>query len=171
MSWRRLDSTTHRRVLSSGRRGTVRVNWRNLNSFLVLDGGGLGNISTILTTLEGRWYSGKLDLASGFRQVPIAEADRYKIAFGDNEDCLFKSTRAGLCLAALPAAYTRNPKRSLGKPNLDVVSWLDDILISSYTLQDYLATIADAITTLSEARLSTNFAKATPPFEDRKYPG
>lgn len=54
------------------------------NSLLVLRGGRLGDFSTILATFERKRYFTQLDWASGFNQVPQAEADRHKTTFRDS---------------------------------------------------------------------------------------
>ena len=60
-----------------------RVDWRRLNSVLVLDSGRLGNLQIMFSGLKGKRYFTQIDLASGFRKMPIAEKDRQKTAFRD----------------------------------------------------------------------------------------
>lgn len=62
-------------------------------------------------------------------------------------------------IVVLPTSFTRIAKRALGKPRRDVVSWLDDIRISTYTWREDLATVADVLTKLSNSRLSVNYGK------------
>lgn len=81
-----------------------------------------------------------------FRQIPIAEADRRKTAFRDSQGRLSDFIRAGFGLTVLLAALTRIVKGALGKHYPDVVSWMDDILISGYNWQEQPATIIDVVT-------------------------
>lgn len=83
-------------------------------------------------TLQGNPYFTQLDLALGFLQAPVAEADRQKTGLRDSRGRLFAFIRAGIDPNVLPAAFTRMVKSSLGNPNLDVVSRLDDILSLRY---------------------------------------
>lgn len=74
----------------------------------------------------------QLELARVFHRVPIAEKEKFETAFRDSDGHLWKFNRAGLGLTVLPAACTRTDKRTLGTIDPDVVSWIDDILISTY---------------------------------------
>lgn len=125
----------------------------------MLDGGGLGDISTISTTLKGKRCFTQLDSARGFQQIHVAEVDRHKTAFRDSQGRLFELARAGFGLTVFPAALTQIVTRALVNPYPNVVSGFNDILASNHTWQKYLPTIAGVVTKLSKARLSVNFAK------------
>ena len=109
--------------------GTLRlcVDWRALNSLLVSDSGGLGDMQSIFDSLKGKRYFTQIDLASGFNQMRIAEKDKHKTAFRDADAMLFECERAGYGLTVLPAAFTRTVKTAISPPDPDVASWLDDI--------------------------------------------
>ena len=53
------------------------VDWRRLNSLLVVDSGGLGDMQNMFSNLKGKPYFTQIDLASGFHQLPIAEKDKH----------------------------------------------------------------------------------------------
>ena len=141
--------------------GTMRlcIDWRALNGLLISDSGGLGDMQSIFDSLKGKKFFTQLDLASGFHQMEIAEADKFKTAFRDADGQLFEFNHAGFGLTTLPSAFTRTVRTAIAPPNDDIVSWLDDILVSSFTLEDHLATVQTVLRKLCTAGLSVNFAK------------
>ena len=141
--------------------GTMRlcVDWRRLNSLLVIDSGGLGDMQSMFSNLKGKRYFTQIDLASGFHQLPIAEKDKHKTAFRDADGQLWEFNQAGFGLTVLPAAFTRIVKTALAPPEESVVSWFDDILITSTTWEEHLETIHRVFRKLTTAGLSVNFAK------------
>ena len=66
------------------------VDWRRLNSLLVIDIGGLGDMQSMLSNLKGKRYFTQSDLASGFHQLPIAEKGKHKTAFRDADGQLWE---------------------------------------------------------------------------------
>ena len=123
--------------------GTMRlcVDWRRLNSLLVIGSGGLGDMQRMFSNLKGKRYSTQIDLDSGFHQLPIAEKDKHKTAFRDADGQLWEFNRAGFGLTILPAAFTRIVKTALAPPEEFVVNWLDDILITNTTWEEHLDTV------------------------------
>ncbi|CAB1121589.1 unnamed protein product [Ectocarpus sp. CCAP 1310/34] len=140
--------------------GTLRlcIDWRELNKLLVSDSGGWGDMQTIFDGLKGKKYFTQLDLASGFRQMEIAEKDRYKTAFRDADGMLWEFTRAGFGLTVLAAAFTRRVKSAWGHLS-GVFSWLDDIVIASDTWEEHVATLTLVLNRLLAAGLFVSFAK------------
>ena len=135
------------------------VDWRRLNSLLVIDSGGLGDIQRMFFNLKGKRYFAQIDLASGFHQLPIAEKDKHKSAFRDADGQLREFNRAGFDLTVLPAAFTRIVKTALASPEESVVSWLDDIPMTNTTWEEHLDTIHRVFGKVRKAGLSVNFAK------------
>ena len=123
--------------------GTMRlcVDWHRLNSLLGIASGGLGDIQSMFSNLKGKRYFTRIDLASGFHQLPIAEKDKRKTTFRDADGQLWEFNRAGFSLTVLPAAFTRIVKTALAPSEESVVSWLDDILITNTTWEEHLDTI------------------------------
>ena len=140
--------------------GSIRlcVDWRMLNTHLVSDSGGLGDMQDIYDGLKGKRFYSQIDMASGFHQMSLAKKDRHKTAFRCPRGQLYQFTRAGFGLTVLPAAFTRRVKSALGY--LDgVFSWLDDILIASDTWDEHVAMLIVVFHRLLKAGLSLNFAK------------
>ena len=80
--------------------GTVRVvqDFRGLNALLKAQSGGLGDLRTIYNEMDQSAYFSCLDLASGFLQLTIHEADRHLTAFRDAKGKLWEYVRRGFSL-------------------------------------------------------------------------
>ena len=78
---------------------------------------------------------------------------------------------AGFGLTVLPAAFTRVVKTALEPPEDDVVSWLDDILVSSRTWEAHINLLRTVFQKLVNARLSVNFAKCNFAAPSQEYLG
>lgn len=83
------------------------VNWRTLNSLLVIDRGGSQNVLSIFNPFAGKYHFIQLDLASGFHHLRIAEKYQHETAFRDCDVGLYEFNRAGIGLTVLPSAVTR----------------------------------------------------------------
>lgn len=141
--------------------GTFRllVDWRKLNSHLVLHSDRFGDIASLLGRFRKKHHITQVDLVPGYTQVTITEADRHKTTFRDAHGRSYKYIRVGFGLTALPAAFSRIGKRVPGNPHPDIVSWPDDILISNYTWQEHISTLAEVLTKLSNTLLLVNYGK------------
>jgi hypothetical protein len=91
-----------------------------------------------LDVLTGaRWFS-TLDLASGYNQVPVAEADRSKTAFCTPFG-LFEWNRMPFGLCNAPATYQRLMQRIFGDQQCQsLLLYLDDIVVFSSTIEQHL---------------------------------
>lgn len=94
-----------------------------------------------------------------YNHVTITEKDIHKTAFCNTDGSLHECIRTGFGLAVIPATFTRIVKRALGNLHPDVVSWIDDTLISSHTWKEHITTLADICTKLSNARRLVNNGK------------
>ncbi|CAF5103207.1 unnamed protein product, partial [Rotaria socialis] len=57
------------------------VDYRKLNNITVQDNYPLPNLEQAIQMVGGRRYYSKLDLKSGYFQIPIKEDDKHKTAF------------------------------------------------------------------------------------------
>ena len=139
--------------------GTMRlcVDWRRLNSLLVIDSGGLRDMQTMFPNLRISDTSLRSTSRLAFTSCPSPR--KHKTAFRDADGQLWEFNRAGFGLTALPAAFTRMIKPALAPPEESVVSWLDDILITNTTWKEHPDTIRRVFGKLRKADLSVNFAK------------
>lgn len=107
------------------------VDGGKLKSLLVLDSGGLGDISARFEGPRAKKYFTRLIVANGFTQLNTVEEGCHKAAFEDADGRCLEFVGADIALIVLPAGFTRVVRRALGTPHPDVVSWFD-IPISSY---------------------------------------
>lgn len=114
------------------------VDYRRLNSVTVKDRHGLPLIEDVLDGLGGNVYFTTLDLASGYWQVGIAEADRPKTAFTTARGLYqFRVMPFGLCNA--PATFQRLMNQVLrGLVGKICKVYLDDVVIFSKTREEHL---------------------------------
>lgn len=83
-------------------------------------------MQSIFISSRGKRYFTRIDLASGFFHLNVAEKEWHKTAFRDCNKGPYELIRAGFRLTVLPAAFISVVKCALGPPKPDVVSWLDN---------------------------------------------
>ena len=126
------------------------VEYMALNDQTIKDRYPIPRIEEMLDMLKGSQYFTKLDLNSGYHQLPMAPEDVSKTAFktryGQYE---FKVLPFGLCNA--PGTFQRAMDDML-RPHLDVFTtvYLDDILIFSNTFEEHMEHLDKVLTLLSE---------------------
>jgi len=113
------------------------IDFRALNEKTLGDAYPLPNISDILDQIGSAKYFSVFDLASGFHQIPMSEADAPKTAFstpfGHYE---FKRMPFGLKNA--PATFQRLMDRVLsGLQGIELFVYLDDIVIYASSLTEH----------------------------------
>ena len=132
------------------------VDWRGLNNITSKNRYHLPNLEDLFDQLSQATTFSKMDLASGFYQVPIHPDDRHKTAmitpFGN-----YQWNVMGMGLSNAPAAFQTLMERVL-QPFLGkfVVVFIDDILIFSNSPEDHLTHIEQVLSALLAQRL---FAK------------
>ena len=137
------------------------VDYRALNSATIKNKYPLPRIDDLLDKLGGAKVFSKIDLASGYHQVRIAEADIHKTAFitpfGLYE---FKVMPFGLCNA--PATFQRMMNNIL-MPYLGkfVLVYLDDICIYSQNEEEHREHIAKVLSLLEDNELIARSSKCT----------
>jgi len=122
---------------SKGNKRGLVIDFRALNEKTLRDAYPLPNISDILDQIGSAKYFSVFDLASGFHQIPMSEADAPKTAFstpfGHYE---FKRMPFGLKNA--PATFQRLMDRVLsGLQGIELFVYLDDIVICASSLAEH----------------------------------
>jgi hypothetical protein len=141
--------------------GTSRmvIDYRLLNAITIKNRYPLPRIDELMDRLQGAKVFSKIDLASGYHQIKVAEADQHKTAFrtrfGHYE---FKVLPFGLTSA--PATFMRLMNDTL-MPYLDqfVIVYLDDICIYSKTPQEHLEHVRKVLTLLRQEKLIGKLSK------------
>lgn len=148
-------------VLVKKRDGTLRmcVDYRQLNCKTWKDAFPLPRIEESLDALTGaRWFS-TLDLASGYNQVPVTEADRPKTAFCTPFG-LFEWNRMPFGLCNAPGTFQRLMQRLFGdQQNQSLLLYLDDIVVFSSTIQQHLERLEVVLGRLQRENLKAKLTK------------
>jgi hypothetical protein len=137
------------------------IDYRELNAITKKDRYPLPLIEDQLDGLEGARIFSKMDLASGYNQLGIAEADRHKTAFVTKFG-LFEWTVVPFGLANAPAFFMRWMDKILqANPHLRsfVKLYLDDILIHSRTLEEQDGHLREVFRILRESGMKVERKK------------
>lgn len=144
-------------VLVKKKDGSLRmcVNYRQLNANTRKDAFPLPRIEESLDMLSGaKWFS-TMDLARGYNQVAVSEADRAKTAFCTPFG-LFEWNRMPFGLCNAPSTFQRLMQRMFGDQQCQsVLLYLDDIVVFSSTVSQHLLRLEMVL-----ARLQTEGLKA-----------
>jgi hypothetical protein len=135
------------------------VDYRMLNKITVKNKHPLPRIDELLDQLSGARYFSKLDLRSGYWQVPVAAEDTVKTAFKTRYGLFeFKVMPFGLTNA--PATFQAMMNHVLA-PFVDkfVANILDDILIYSKTLEEHVEHLRQVLEKLREFKLYAKLSK------------
>lgn len=134
------------------------VDYRLLNAKTRKDAYPLPRIEKSLDALTGaKWFS-MLDLASGYNQVPVAEADKAKTAFCTPFGLFeFNCMPFGLCNS--PSTFQRLMERIFRDQSLQsLLLYLDDIIFSA-SFEDHLHRLNLVLTCLQNNNLKLKLSK------------
>ena len=140
-------------VLVRKKDGSLRfcIDFRKLNSRTVKDAYNLPRVNDTIDTLIGSKYFSKLDLRSGYWQVEIDEADKYKTVFTVGNMGFFECNRMAFGLTNAPATFQRLMECCMGEMNLkECLIFLDDILIFSETFEEHISRLEAVFSRLKQ---------------------
>ena len=137
------------------------VDYKKLNNITIKDNHPLPNMEHTIQTLGGgyRFFS-KLDMKSGFWQIPIKEEDKAKTAF---------VTTNGLYEWNVLAQGLKNSPPSFQRVMMDVLSscrqfamvYIDDIVIYSRTFKEHLNHLTQVLSALFKHNFQLNPSKCS----------
>ena len=135
------------------------VDYRQLNAKTRKDAYPLPRIEESLDALTGaKWFS-TLDLASGYNQVAMAEADKAKTAFCTPFG-LFEFNRMPFGLCNAPGTFQRLMERMFGDQRFQsVLLYLDDIIVFSSTVRQHLERLEEVFSRLDRQGLKVKLSK------------
>ena len=126
-------------VLVRKKDGSLRwcLDYRDLNDRTRKDSYDIPNISECTDFLSDFMYLSSLDMASGYWQVEIDEADRHKTAFSTKYG-LFEHIRMAFGLCNAPATFQRIVSMVLkGMLWHEILAYLDDVLVKGKNFIDH----------------------------------
>ena len=135
------------------------VDYKKLNNITIKDNHPLPNMEQTIQTLGGGYqFFSKLDMKSGFWQIPIKEEDKHKTAF---------ITPNGLYEWNVLAQGLKNSPPSFQRIMADVLSpcrqfslvYIDDIVIYSRTFEEHVKHLTQVLSILSNHNFQLNASK------------
>lgn len=129
------------------------IDFRRLNEKTIADAYPLPHISEILERLGGAKYFSIFNLASGFHQILMDEADAPKTAFS-TPNGHFEYVRMPFGLRNAPAQFQRAMETALsGMSGTKALVYIDDIVVYASSLQEHSSKIRKLFGLLREANL------------------
>jgi hypothetical protein len=153
--------------------GTYRVvgDYRQLNQRTVIKKGIHVNLQTALTSLGTATIFSKLDLASGYWQVPIKPSDRIKTALTTTSGIYYFNVMP-FGLVNAPYIFQHLMNLTLGSQQFThCISYLDDIIIYSSNPTIHMQHLVQVFDALEKANLSIKLSKCAFGMEKIEYLG
>ncbi|CAF1650375.1 unnamed protein product, partial [Didymodactylos carnosus] len=126
------------------------VDYRKLNSITKKDAYPQPTTEELLQRLGGHKWFTKLDLKSGYFQIPIQDQDKEKTAFC-TQDGLYQFEVLPMGLMNAPPTFQRVMNNIIGYNRWDyVLIYLDDIIIFSDTFEQHLQHLNQILSILNQ---------------------
>ena len=135
------------------------VDYRGLNRITVKDRYPLPRIDELLDRLRGAQWFSKLDLASGYHQIRVAEDDIHKTAFNTRWGS-YEFLVMPFGLTSAPGTFQR-VMNDIFAPLMDncVVVFIDDICIYSQSREEHIQHLREVLKLLQKHRLYVKASK------------
>ena len=133
------------------------VDFRGLNAITVPSRHPLPRMDELFDRLKGARCFSKLDLRTGFHQIPVAEVDRHKTAFRTSSG-LYEFCVLAMGLCGAPGTFQQLMHELFGDLAY-VVVFLDDILIFSCSVDEHRAHLTEVYRRLRLHRLYAKRSK------------
>ena len=143
-------------VIVHKKTGEIRlcVDFRALNAVTICDSFPLPRIEEALQAVKAAVWFTSFDLAQGYLQLAMDEADIHKTAFHAGSSGLYEFTRMPFGLSNAGASFCRLMEMCLGDQQyLMLLFYLDDICIFSSSIDEMLDRIAMVLYRLKEFNL------------------
>jgi transposase InsO family protein len=150
-------------VIVKKRDGSPRfcIDYRRINLITQKDVYPLPRIDDVIERLNGSQIFSKLDLRSGYFQVPLASTERDKTAF-ITPDGLWQFNRLPQGLKNSPAVFQRLMNQTLGSLRWDVcLAYLDDIIVYSTSFDQHLIDVNKVCQALHTSNFKLNYNKCS----------
>jgi transposase InsO family protein len=132
------------------------VDYRRLNSITTKDSYPQPTVEELLQRLGGHSWFTKLDLKSGYYQIPIQQEDKEKTAF-ITQDGLYQFEVLPMGLMNAPPSFQRVMNNILGYKRWDyILVYLDDILIFSDSFEAHMKHLQEIFNVLSAHHFTLN---------------
>ena len=148
-------------VLARQKDGSLRmcIDYRRLNAKTCRDSFPLPRIEEALDSLKGAKYFSTLDLASGYNQIAVNEADKHKTAF-IMPFVLFQYERLPFGMSGAPATFQRFMQRLFSEKLFEILLiYPDDLLVFSETFEEHLQHLDYVLTTIEKHGLKLKPSK------------
>jgi hypothetical protein len=138
-----------------------RTDFRGLNSVTMTPVYPIPDIKSNLSLMAGSKYFTLLDIENAYWNIPIKEEDRDKTGFVTPFGS-FRYERMAFGLSGAPSTFQRVMDAMLvGLRDVEVLVYLDDLLIFSETIEDHVRRIRLVFDRVREANFKLNVAKCT----------
>lgn len=130
---------------------------RKINQHLVKSFYQLPSIHTMVNEIPRAKYYTTIDLAQGYLQIPVAESDRYKLAFTAGHK-RYEFCRSPFGLSSSGYCFSKMMSTKLSKliETGRVFIYLDDILIAQDTAEEMMKTVREICETFRTFTLRIN---------------
>ena len=137
------------------------VDYRRVNQITIKDSYPLPHIEETIGQLSGSSYFSKMDMKSGYFQLPINEKDKAKTAFITSRG-LWEFNVLPQGLKNSPPSFQRVLNNLLANGRWDFcLIYLDDIIIYSKSFNEHCQHLNDVLTVLNQANFQLNPPKCS----------